>query len=369
MKDLAIVAREENDERITEESVNEINDLDKVFEEDKTEKINKTKDTDKTEKTEEMEEKDKTAMEELKDTTTKMIDEPVKLMNSYANDVTRSRDTIIKEVEMAMTMKVLEEMVTEINDKPGKISDTNKKMDTTMKEVYKNIKEEEMVNTMNEMAKTNGKRMNSMMRKLEDPFVVNKTTLLAAEASVLRLKGGGPQGEKAPCCTENCPLIITSLCVVCGHNVCFLDSENVQGNDVCGHCTNYPQFSQDEIVFKNTGQGISDTVDISSVQSVLSSTFGHENFRSKQQEDAVHCLLKKEQDVFVSMPTGKAKICFWYSGVCDFMIHSNCLKEKNKSMELLPCLFRQWKVIGVSVTSCLISWSSCCGGISLNSSD
>ena len=152
-------------------------------------------DADKTDDTRKL---DKTAMEGLKDTTTKLIDEPV---NYEVNDVTRKRDTLIKEVKTAMTMKVLEEMVTEMNDKGVKVLDTKKKMDTTMKEPYKNIKEDEMVITMNDMSKTNGQQINSMMRKLEDPFVVNETTLLAAEAStsnskqVLRMRGGAGEND------------------------------------------------------------------------------------------------------------------------------------------------------------------------------
>ena len=46
----------------------------------------------------------------------------------------------------------------------------------------------------------------------------------------------------------------------------------------------------------------------SSLLSLLKDYFGHSRFRSKEQQDAVSCMVGGKDDVFVSMPTGIVSI-------------------------------------------------------------
>ena len=176
---------------------------------------------------------------------------------------------------------------------------------------------------------------------------------------VLRLRGGGPTKKKGPCCQEDCPLQIDTMCEICGHNVCFVDWVKVRGKNVCEHCSNIPEnpaqyLTVSEVLCEGVqgggvieqvqaeddvqpifgghvgqdgegldshhdgdvelGDGVPALLDDSPIEpdkqedtllKVLLSTFGHSKFRSKEQEEAVRCVLGREEDVFISMPTGK----------------------------------------------------------------
>jgi superfamily II DNA helicase RecQ len=149
------------------------------------------------------------------------------------------------------------------------------------------------------------------------------------------------------------------VCEICQHNVCFIDWVRVRGKKVCEHCTDIPvnpaQYctvsevlgdrvqgggvidqvqAEDDVqpIFGGhvgqdgegpvshhdgdleLGDGVPALVDDSPIEPdqqedtlllVLLSMFGHSQFRSKVQEEAVRCVLGREEDVFVSMPTGK----------------------------------------------------------------
>lgn len=185
--------------------------------------------------------------------------------------------------------------------------------------------------------------MNSQSRKLRDPFVINNITMAAATAtlkatkpnskifvphpfnrlmtqcnnsctnhstkeSVLRLRGGGTEGENGPCCEEDCPSSSKTLCQSCGHNVCLVDSTNVQGYIVCGHCVQVLGCSQHEMEESQHSNPV-DMTEKAELLSLLESKFGHANFRSKEQENAVMTLIEGKHDLFVTMPTGRFLVC------------------------------------------------------------
>ena len=160
------------------------------------------------------------------------------------------------------------------------------------------------------------------------------------EPQVLRLRGGGPTTEKGPCCQKDCPLYIHTLCEICGHNVCLVDWVIIGGKQVCEHCIDIPEVPAAHHTVQSEGEvykeganreGPDSYIDLdvgteddsalephqqeNALQLALLSTFGHSEFRSKEQEEAVRCVLGREQDVFVSMPTGKTLEFNWPRGL------------------------------------------------------